>query len=1294
MAKTLYEYYSGKGQSLPSVSARSATAKKAGINNYTGSASQNAQLLSYLSGSGSSISSPKTAVQSPLASATSVDTGKSSLPANYGGKLQDMFGDDPNAQAKGAQYLEDKGVYDNSKSINNFRERQADETVTEYAQRLRNEPLYLAGYDNPATRPRTLTASEVRGLGKDLGLEGTGFDFGKLSGLTKADAQRILKMKGDELRGQTSAMTSFALNSDYFNPLSSSKKLFDAFNVGLKSATSPWNTDKDKAENKNRLIEDTSLQLSQLFDSPATFDSMYSGNSEFKKLMDSYSKQGGSIDAVRNKIVGSQPENASIEGNPLSQDSSLLKTPALPRVETDNEMLKDYAQGTNDQIEQLAGVPEQMRQFYFGDTGYFTKIRQDAEANLASLEESYKTIEKNTEADYKANVQRAELEAEKQFAEIEEARVDSKNYMTGMLAKLGALTTTGEAPASLARLETKYKAMATNVKASLASAKSTLAGQKASAIAQLQQQKLASIQQIRSDVTKSSYEVQRELMNLEIGTKEKIGNIIQDFNKESYTLDKEALQEAQKLKLEYDKMYYKTASGGATVGGVYGANGSPISQRAQDIINAINAGSGTLESLVQGTSKEANALRAEVLRGMSSTGGYSQPKIDQMTSLRDLAKELETADVSEAVGASWSKAMPWDSQLMSKGLQPKRASQLAKINNLKAQLTGENLGLLKGAMSDKDIQFLEQMANRINLDADETTFAEEMKRIREFMDKKLSYAGQTQNQNQGGASSASSASSSLDSVMKPTEPEKKSIGGFLGNVGKSALNFGQGLATAVMNPIDTVKTVGSLALGAGDNILEAGGLSSGNNRFNKMADMVGNEYKERYGGWDNIKNTAYNDPVGVLADLSTVLSGGAGAVTKVGKVAQIGSQASKLAGVGKVAQTAGNILNKTARITDPLQIALKGAGKASSLAVKKGATPLNLGFNTIGLTTGRGGETFRQIFESAKAGRKGAVDAMRGGLDDNKIIASLDKADSTLRQMARDEYKKLGLDDMSKSLDISPITKELDTQLNNFRIGKNADGTLDFRDSKIRFDKNSQTRIQTIYDEMKDYGLRAGADNPAGVDTLKQSLGTLFDDSSDVKAFVQAVKGKTRDVLSNVDGYDDYSKNYGEIMDLLGEMKRELSSRNKNPSQTWRKLVNTFKQKNTESRQAIVRKLQEGGISDIADEIAGFTAKDIVPNDIIRGGAGFYSLGAGVNPLILPTLSPRIMGEVVNFIGKNTGRAKRFSDWAKKTSNNGVDKIPASQVIKYIGGQVYNKNKATRSSTLQQRLEEAQDDED
>lgn len=543
---------------------------------------------------------------------------------------------------------------------------------------------------------------------------------------------------------------------------------------------------------------------------------------------------------------------------------------------------------------------------------------------------------------------------------------------------------------------------------------------------------------------------------------------------------------------------------------------------------------------------------------------------------------------------------------------------------------------------------------------------------------------------------------SIDSVMKPAEPEKKSVGGFLGNVVKSGGNFLGGLATAVTHPVQTLKTVGSLALGAGDNLLEGIGLSSGDNRFNKMADMVGHEYVDRYGGWSNIKNTAYNDPVGVLADLATVLSGGAGVATKVGKVAQIGGTAGKVAELGKVAEAGkiaeagnmarfgskaselGSFLNKSASFVDPLQLTLKGASKVAPIA----KIPAKFAVNTIGVTTGKGAETFNQIWEAAKSGRNTAVKAMRGGANEESLIKSLDDANEALRGIANEEWTKLGLDDMKHSLDISPIDRKVTSELASRNVKIERNGVLNFEDSTIS-DIADQRKIQEIYNDVKGWGSRAGNRTPRGVDTLKQRISNKYNpkvDSGSVKSFVAGIKKETRKVLSQVDGYDEYSKNYGEVIDLIDDLKTEMRQGSANPQTTWNKITNTFKQRNTEARQAIVRKLQDRGVSNLADEIAGYGVQKWTPDDIIRVGAGGFTVGA--NPLMLPLLSPRAMGEVVNFLGKKAGQIERVGSKVKNSAKTN----PATRSIQYLGGQVYNKNKATRSSTLQQRLEENQED--
>src|SRR5574343_1541174 len=118
--------------------------------------------------------------------------------------------------------------------------------------------------------------------------------------------------------------------------------------------------------------------------------------------------------------------------------------------------------------------------------------------------------------------------------------------------------------------------------------------------------------------------------------------------------------------------------------------------------------------------------------------------------------------------------------------------------------------------------------------------------------------------------------------------EERSFGGFLGNVVKSGGQMVGDLASTVAHPIDTGKNLFRLAKGAAELAIP------GEQGDEDVARAAGQFYKDRYGGWENIKNTLYEDPVGALADASTVLGGAggaakaAGALSKSANVAKVG----------------------------------------------------------------------------------------------------------------------------------------------------------------------------------------------------------------------------------------------------------------------------------------------------------------------------------------------------------------------------------------------------------------------
>ena len=171
--------------------------------------------------------------------------------------------------------------------------------------------------------------------------------------------------------------------------------------------------------------------------------------------------------------------------------------------------------------------------------------------------------------------------------------------------------------------------------------------------------------------------------------------------------------------------------------------------------------------------------------------------------------------------------------------------------------------------------------------------------------------------------------------LTPTKkaPPKRSLIGAaveaIPNIPSSAAEFATGLYTAVTNPIETAGTLLDIA---------AGGLKTGaqkalpKNVYNFINDLdanpqaaeramrtarqFGGQMADRYGTYDAIKNTLATDPVGFAADMSSLLSGGAGLAKRAGRTGTAG------------------VLNKMAERTNPVN-ALKPVGRAVAKAAER-----------------------------------------------------------------------------------------------------------------------------------------------------------------------------------------------------------------------------------------------------------------------------------------------------------------------------------------------------------------------
>ena len=162
------------------------------------------------------------------------------------------------------------------------------------------------------------------------------------------------------------------------------------------------------------------------------------------------------------------------------------------------------------------------------------------------------------------------------------------------------------------------------------------------------------------------------------------------------------------------------------------------------------------------------------------------------------------------------------------------------------------------------------------------------------------------------------------------------------NVPESAGKFVGGVLQAVTSPVQTLTGILDAGAGALRNALPQGVVNfidqfdtnpEATQRAVQTANAIGGMYKDRYGSYEGIKRTFAEDPVGAAADLSTLLTGGGTAATKLGAT-QTGAALTR-------AGTAINPMRPIAPIIEaPVKLAAKSVGAVYNALDPKSAAYL------------------------------------------------------------------------------------------------------------------------------------------------------------------------------------------------------------------------------------------------------------------------------------------------------------------------------------------------------------------
>ena len=421
---------------------------------------------------------------------------------------------------------------------------------------------------------------------------------------------------------------------------------------------------------------------------------------------------------------------------------------------------------------------------------------------------------------------------------------------------------------------------------------------------------------------------------------------------------------------------------------------------------------------------------------------------------------------------------------------------------------------------------------------------------------------------------------------------------------------------AVTSPIQTTKAVLDLGAGILQNALPERLVKAvGEDKASRdLASKVGQHYVERYGSVEGAKRALATDPAGVMADLSTVLTGGAMLPTR-----------------------AAPALATAARAVDPLILSARAVGKTADVT-GKALKPL------LGIQTGAGSDAIGQAYQ---AGRTGGETAdvfkanLRGEVPQTEV---LDAAKQNLAEMAiqrqnayRTEMAKISKDKTVLSFD--GIDKAIDNAMNKTTYkGKIVNEKAFDRLASAKAEIDAWKQLDPV-----DFH------TPEGLDKLKQKVGAILEDipfeqKTALTAVNEVYNGIKNEIKKQAPTYAKTMQAYSEATDLIREIEKTLSQgKNASVDTQMRKLQSVMRNNvntNYGQRMSLVKQLEEAGGREMMPALAGQALSNYAPRGLQGASSVPTALLAGSlfgTPLAaasLATSSPRLMGEAAYGAGR------------------------------------------------------------
>ncbi len=384
-----------------------------------------------------------------------------------------------------------------------------------YNPTFNQQPSQANGFTTVTYVPPPVTREESAGIASNYGLTGLG-KSDQFTGMTTDQANKAAKAKQDLYKTQTSAGTSYTYNpetiSGFNEKIGSLKTKVDDIN------NSVWTSSGDKKTNVDSTIKSYTTQLAGLFNTPEEFQNALNTNPEFDKSVSEYQRIGGDVNAITSAISQKAQITQQGLGNGTQSLDQFLGKISTPAEKQAYESLIPEQKSLQMQIAFENGVVDKYMDYYFGDENQIGLIQQKKEmalekANILDQQAKLATDNAKAQADLLIQKDNAQLAADE--AEIEENQAVAKNYMTGMLAKLGALNTTGAAGEALVNLDIKYQKQKQTLKTNYQNRAREIEVKLNETVNNISSKKMEDIFKVKEDLSKDEETVMKEVFKLE-----------------------------------------------------------------------------------------------------------------------------------------------------------------------------------------------------------------------------------------------------------------------------------------------------------------------------------------------------------------------------------------------------------------------------------------------------------------------------------------------------------------------------------------------------------------------------------------------------------------------------------------------------------------------------------------------------------------------------------------------------------------------------------------------------------